>query len=166
MASSRPRRPGLRFDRVAPVPLNTPVTELQVEGAKLDLRHLLQLVGISFGAEEAAVTLGWGVTQEVKVRREGQPARLAGLALTITGLTRFEVSMTTAALAAARPAATESSTEGGAGAMVGALDYLEYRLDPEPSLLWFFEGGTIRASGEALRGEVLVEPDAQFNIVQ
>ncbi|MGH9535012.1 MAG: hypothetical protein ACRD2E_09145 [Terriglobales bacterium] len=163
--SRRPARPALRFDRVAPLPLNTPVTEIQVEGAALDLRQLLQFVGISFGSEESAVTLGWGVTREVAVRREGQPATLAGLTLTVVGLTRFEVSLTAEALRKAQPE-TPAEGHGATAALAGALDYLEYRLDPEPSLLFFFEGGTIRLSGTALRGEVLVEPQSQFNIVQ
>lgn len=166
MASSRRPRPGLRFDRVAPLPLNTPATQIQVEGAKLDLRQLLQLVGISFGADDATVTLGWGATQEVRVRREGQPALLAGLALTITGLRRFELSFSAATRHAAQPEAGETPAAAGAAALAGALDYLEYRLDPEPTLLWFFEGGTIRVSGEVLRGEVLVEPEPGFHIIQ
>lgn len=166
MASSRRPRPGLRFERVAPLPLNTPVTELQVEGAKLDLRQLLQLVGINFGAEDRAVTLGWGAMQEIKVRREGQPAILAGMALTITGLQRFEVSFAAATLRAAQPATAATSAEAGATPLVGALDYLEYRLDPEPTLLWFFEGGTIRVSGDVLHGEVLIEPEPGFHIIQ
>lgn len=166
MASSRRPRPGLRFDRVAPLPLNTPVTELQVEGAKLDLRQLVQLVGVSFGADDGTVTLGWSATQEVRVRREGQPAILAGLALTITGLGRFELSFSAAARRAAQPPAGESAASAGTAALAGALDYLEYRLDPEPTLLWFFEGGTIRLSGEVLRGEVLVEPEPGFHIIQ
>lgn len=160
--SHRGTRPSLRFERVAPLPLNTPLTEIQVEGAKLDLRNLLQFVGINFGAEEAAVTLGWGVTREVPVRREGQPATLAGLTLTITGLTRFEVALTTNAAGAAPEAAAGGAT----AALAGTLEYLEYRLDPEPSLLFFFEGGTIRMCGEVLRGEVLVEQDPPFHVIQ
>ncbi len=160
--SHRGARSALRFERVAPLPLNTPLTEMQVEGAKLDLRNLLQFVGITFGAEEAAVTLGWGVTREVRVRREGQPATLAGLTLTVTGLTRFEVAL--AANAPGGPAATAAADA--APALAGALEYLEYRLDPDPALLFFFEGGTIRLCGEVLRGEVLVEQEPTFRVIQ
>ena len=159
--SHRGARPALRFERVAPLPLHTPLTEMQVEGAQLDLRNLLQFVGITFGAEEAAVTLGWGVSREVRVRREGQPATLAGLTLTVTGLTRFEV-----ALAANAPGGPVAAAAGATAALAGALEYLEYRLDPDPSLLFFFEGGTIRLCGEVLRGEVLVEQEPPFRVIQ
>lgn len=145
----------MQFDRIAPPAPDTPLTELQVEGATLDLHQLLQFIGLTYGAEEATVTMGWAATREVPVRREGKPAVLSGLALTLSDVSRFEVSF--------QPA-PESAPD--AALMAGSLDYFEFRHDPEPTLVFFFESGTIRLSGGVLRGEVLVEEPRQFNVIQ
>ncbi|MGH9393614.1 MAG: hypothetical protein ACRD1E_05545 [Terriglobales bacterium] len=106
---------------------------------RLDLHQKLRLVGLTFGIEPTTATLGWAAMQEMLVVRNGQAIPMSGLALHFTALTRFEVSF-------------QSDPP-------GQLEYFELRLDPEPTLLFFFEGGTVRASAAECRAELVTDGD-------
>lgn len=141
----------MRFDRIVPPAADTPLAELEVEGAKLDLHGFLQFIGLTYGPDDGSVTMGWTATREVTLRHDGNSGTLAGLALTWTEVSRFEASFQAAAGAALRP---------------GAMDYFEFRNDPEATMVFFFELGTLRISGGALHGEVLFEEPSPFPVIQ
>ncbi len=147
----KPARP-LQFNQIEPLPLNTPVTTLQIEGGAFDLRQLTQFVGLSYGPGQDdelggshAITLGWAATSEVQVQHGGRRALLSGITLTLHNVSRFEISL----------------PRGEAG----PLEYIELRHDPEPTLLFFFERGSLRLSGEQLQGEVLLEDNTPSPLV-
>jgi hypothetical protein len=115
------------------------LAELEVEGVRLDLHQKLRLVGLTFGIEPTSATLGWAVLGEIHVIRGGQALPICGLALHFSSLTRFEVSFQQKA--------------------PGQLDYFEFRHDPEPTLVFFFEGGTVRISGSDCRAELVTDTE-------
>lgn len=104
---------------------------------RLDLHQKLRLVGLTFGIEPTTATLGWAAVQEVLVVQRGQALPLSGLALHFASLTRFEVSF------------QEEPP--------GQLEYFELRQDPELTLVFFFEGGTVRVSAEECRAELVTD---------
>ena len=104
---------------------------------RLDLHQKLRLVGLTYGIEPTTATLGWAAVQEVLLVQRGQALPLSGLALHFAQLTRFEVSFQ------AEPP--------------GQLEYFELRHDPEPTLVFFFEGGTVRISAESCRAELVTD---------
>jgi hypothetical protein len=112
------------------------LAEVEVEGVRLDLHQQMRLVGLTYGVEPTSATLGWAVTEEMTIVRGGQLVPVSGLALHFIGLTRFEVAFD-----------QESP---------GQLDYFELRRDPDPSLRFFFEGGTIRIAAEGCRAELVL----------
>lgn len=107
-----------------------------MEGVRLDLHAQLRLVGLTFGVEPTSATLGWAVTEEMTVVRGGQLVPVSGLALHFVGLTRFEV-------------AFEQDPP-------GQLDYYELRRDPDLTLRFFFEGGTVRLTAQECRAELVL----------
>ncbi|MGH9483182.1 MAG: hypothetical protein ACRD1L_13935, partial [Terriglobales bacterium] len=119
--------------------LNQALAEIEVEGVRLDLHRKLRLVGLTFGIEPTTATLGWAAVEELVVIRHGQAVPINGLALHFTALTRFEASF------------HEDPP--------GQLEYFELRHDPEMTLLFFFEGGTLRLSSEECRAELVIESD-------
>jgi len=116
------------------------LAEIEADGLRLDLHRKLRLVGLTFGIEPTTATLGWAAVEEMLVVRNGQAVPLSGLALHFTTLTRFEVSFQT------EPP--------------GQLEYFELRNDPEPTLVFFFEGGTVRASASECRAELVTDTEA------
>lgn len=110
-----------------------------MDGLRLDLHRKLRLVGLTFGIEPTTATLGWAAEEEMLVEHHGQAIPLSGLALHFTTLTRFEVSFQR------EPP--------------GQLEYFELRNDPEPTLLFFFEGGTVRVSAAECRAELVTDSE-------
>lgn len=129
----------IRFINLKRPPDNLALSEIEVEGVRLDLAQKLRLVGLTFGIDPTTATLGWAAIAEVRVLRQGQSIPVNGLALHCTDLTRFEVSFQT------EPP--------------GQLEYFELRHDPEMTLLFFFEGGTVRLSCAECRAELVTETD-------
>gem|GEM_PF-2428293 len=134
------------FHDIEPPLLNTPTAELVVQGASLDLHDALRFVGLTLGADERTATLGWAPQRPVSIRYDGSVEPLGGMVLTISNLTRCEVSLQSGA--------------------PGALEYFELRRDPEVTLLFFFEGGTMRLSGASYAGEILLADDSDSGSVQ
>lgn len=128
-----------RFANLKRPQANTPLAEIEVEGVRLDLHRKLRLVGLTFGIEPTTATLGWAAVEELLVVRHGQAIPINGMALHFSALTRFEVSF------------QEEPP--------GQLEYFELRQDPEPTLVFFFEGGTVRISCEECRAELVTESD-------
>lgn len=131
----------IRFMNLKRPALNLALSEIEVEGVRLDLHRKLRLVGLTFGIEPTTATLGWAAVEEMIVVRRGQAVPINGLALHFTALTRFEVSF-------------QQDPP-------GQLEYFELRNDPETTLLFFFEGGTLRLSCEECRAELVVESDEE-----
>ena len=131
----------MRFEKIKPPARSTPLTELEVEGRCLDLHRKLDFIGMTWGTDETALTLGWAALSEVLIVQQGQALPLGGLALSFTGLQRFEASFQQG-----RP---------------GELEYFEFRQDPEPTLIFFFAAGTLRLSAEVCRGDLLIEADEE-----
>lgn len=129
----------MRFENCTRPPAQKPLTELQVDGHTLDLNRKLEFVGLTWGCDDSVLTLGWVAATEVLIVRGGQGVPLSGLALTFSGLRRFEAAFD-------RP-------------QPGEFEYLEYREDPDPELLFFFAGGTLRLSAELCRADLLFEED-------
>lgn len=130
----------MRFDNWKRPPLDTAVSEIEVEGVRLDLHDKLRLVGLTFGLEPMTATLGWAATSPLLVVRQGRALPVSGLALHGIDLNRFEV-----AFEAEPP---------------GLLEYFEFR-QKDKSLLFFFEGGTIRLGCAVCRAELVVEGEAE-----
>ena len=151
-AVSRPTLPPVlnsladMFHDIEPPLLNTPTAELVVQGARLDLHGTVRFVGLTLGADERTATLGWAPQHPVSIRFEGGLEPLGGLVLTISELTRCEVSLQTGT--------------------PGALEYFELRRDPEVTLVFFFEGGTMRLSGASFAGEILLADSDDGGSVQ
>ena len=136
--------PPIRFENLKRPALNTPLSEIEVEGVRLDLHHQLRMVGLTFGLEPTAATLGWAATGRLMVIRRGRALPISGLALHFVELSRFEV-----AFAAEPP---------------GQLEYLEVRSEPDPELLFFFEAGTIRIGCAFCRAELVTDADEEEGI--
>ncbi|MGH9416559.1 MAG: hypothetical protein ACRD01_08020 [Terriglobales bacterium] len=117
--------------------MKTALADVEVEGVRLDLHRKLRLVGLTYGIEPTTATLGWAAVEDLSVIRAGQAVAVNGLALHFTGLSRFEVSL------------QEEPP--------GQLDYFELRQDPEMTLVFFFEGGTLRISADECRAELVTE---------
>jgi hypothetical protein len=118
---------------------NVALSEIEVEGVRLDLHAKLRLVGLTYGIEPTTATLGWAAVSEVLRVIRGQAVPVTGLALHCIDVSRFEVSFQT------EPP--------------GQLEYFELRHDPELTLIFFFEGGTVRLSGGTFRAELITESD-------
>lgn len=131
----------MRFVDIRPPRANTPLTELVVGNTQIDLSSKLQFIGLTWGAEDAMVTLGWAAIAEVLVVHGAQVLPLDGLALQFTGLTRLEIAFQ--------------------GDQPGALEYFELQKGAEPSLLFYFEGGTVRLSARECSGNLLFEDDSE-----
>lgn len=129
----------IRFINLKRPAANLALSEIEVEGVRLDLHHKMRLVGLTFGIEPTTATLGWAAMEEVLVVRHGQAIPISGLALHCATLTRFEVSFQQ------QPP--------------GLLEYFELRHDPEMTLVFFFEGGTLRVSCEECRAELVTDGD-------
>jgi hypothetical protein len=133
------------WDDVLAPPLDTAVSELVVEDVRFDLRESFQFIGLTFGPDDHAVTMGFAARRnDIQIERGGRIVTLGGLALSFNGVTRFETSF----------------PEGRSG----DLDYIERRHDPEDTLVFFFEHGTIRVSGSTCRGEILIEDSSSSSI--
>jgi len=117
--------------------LNVALEEIEVEGLGLDLHRKLRLVGLTYGIDPTSATLGWAAVAPLIAIRGGQALPISGLALHCSGIARFEVSFQT------EPP--------------GQLEYLELRRDPEDTLVFFFEGGTVRISCERCRAELILD---------
>ena len=130
-----------RFENLKRPPLEVPLSELEVEGLRLDLHGKLRLVGMTYGIDPTSATMGWAAIEEVLVVRHGRALPISGLALHFSSLTRFEISF-------------QSEPP-------GQLDYFELRHDPELTLIWFFEGGTVRISCEECRAELVLEGEEE-----
>jgi hypothetical protein len=128
-----------RFDNWKRPAANQALSEIEVEGVRLDLHDKLRLVGLTFGIEPTTATLGWAAAGEVLRVRNGQAVAISGVALHCVELNRFEVSFK-----------NESP---------GQLEYFELRHDPELTLIFFFEGGTVRLSGALFRAELITDSD-------
>jgi hypothetical protein len=128
-----------RFENVKRPSADAPLAELEVEGVRLDLHQKLRLVGMTFGIEPTSATLGWAAVEELLVVRGGRAIPVSGLALHFTELSRFEV-------------AFQQSPP-------GELEYFELRQEGETSLVFFFEGGTVRIGFGELRAELVTESD-------
>ena len=129
----------IRFENLKRPPLNVALSEIEVEGTRLDLHGKFRLVGMTFGIEPTTATMGWAAVEEIIAVRQGRALPISGLALHCSSLTRFEVSF------------QEEPP--------GQLEYFELRNDPEMSLLFFFEGGTVRISCGECRAELVIESD-------
>jgi len=128
-----------RFANLKRPPANTPLSEIEVEGVQLDQHRKLRLVGLTFGIEPTTATLGWAAVEEMLVVRHGQAIPINGMALHFASLSRFEISF-------------QQDPP-------GQLEYFELRHDPEPTMVFFFEGGTVRISCEECRAELVTESD-------
>lgn len=136
----------MRFVGVTAPASNAPSVELEVEGARFDLRESLQFVGLTYGPEEGMATMGWSAAAEMQVRRGSERGALIGIELSWRRVSRFEVSFQPA------PTAEDEAVR------AGALEYFEFRHDPEATFVFFFENGTVRVSGGEMQGTVLLEP--------
>ena len=136
----------MKFHNIRTPRTGTPLAEMVVGSTQIDLHSKLQFIGLTLGADDGMMTLGWAVIAEVLVVRGAQVLPLDGLALQFSGLTRIEMSFT-----AKEP---------------GALEYYELEAGREGALRLHFEGGTMRivareCRGELLFGEEAEEPDGQ-----
>ncbi len=131
----------MQWSNIHPPKANNPTTEMRIGTTQIDLNTKLQFIGLTWGADDSVVTMGWAAIAEVLVAREGQVLPLDGLALQFSGLSRLELAFQ--------------------GQDTGALEYFEFQDDPEPTLLFFFEGGTIRLSARECRGDLLFESDEE-----
>lgn len=131
----------MRWSNIQPPKPNTPLTEMRVGTTQIDLNTKLQFIGLTWGADDSVVTMGWAAIAEVLVVRSAQVLPLDGLALQFAGLSRLELAFQ--------------------GREPGALEYFELQDDPEPTLLFYFEGGTIRLAAHECRGDLLFESDEE-----
>lgn len=128
-----------QFDNWKRPQANLALSEIEVEGIRLDLHAKLRLVGLTFGIEPTTATLGWAAVGEVLRVRQGRALAISGLALHCVEVRRFEVSF-------------QSEPP-------GQLEYFELRHDPETTLVFFFEGGTVRISAATFRAELITDSD-------
>jgi hypothetical protein len=135
------KTPQLRWSNIHPPKANTALTELRIGSTQIDLNSKVQFIGLTWGADDSVVTMGWAAIAEVLVVRGAQVLPLDGLALQFAGLSRFELAFQ--------------------GSEPGALEYFELQEDPEPTLLFYFEGGTIRLTPQECRGDLLFESDEE-----
>lgn len=131
----------MRWSNVHPPKANTPLTEMRVGTTQIDLNAKLQFIGLTWGADDSVVTMGWAAIAEVLVVRGAQVLPLDGLALQFAGLSRLELAFQ--------------------GREPGALEYFELQDDPEPTMLFFFEAGTIRLTARECRGDLLFESEEE-----
>lgn len=150
----------MKFEQIVAPAAETPLQELEIAGARLDLHDGLRFIGLTYGDEDATVTMGWAARRETTLRGQGAPRRLAGATLTFIGVSRFEVALQ------APPQDAPEADDSASALSFGDLDYFEFRRDPEPALLFFFERGTIRIAAPLARGEVLVEEPPALAVIQ
>lgn len=131
----------IRWSNIHPPKANTALTEMRIGSTQIDLNTKMQFIGLTWGADDSVVTMGWAAVAEVLVVRGAQVLPLDGLALQFAGLSRLELAFQ--------------------GSEPGALEYFELQIDPEPTLLFFFEGGTIRLTPRECRGDLLFESDEE-----
>ena len=131
----------MQFENLKRPPAHTPASEIEVEGLRLDLHQHLRLVGLTFGLEPTAATLGWAAAAPLLVIRRGRAIPVSGLAMHLIELSRFEVAFT--------------------GESPGQLEYFELRTGPEAELRFFFEGGTLRLAAAICRAELITEGDEE-----
>lgn len=136
----------MRFHNLKSPTPKTALAEIEVEGTRLDLHAKLQLVGLTYGIAPASVTLGWAARGELLAVRAGRALPVSGLALHFHGVGRFE-----AAIPESEP---------------GDLEYFEFRRDPEPALIFFFEKGTLRVSADECHAELVMESEDAGDLVQ
>lgn len=129
----------VRFDNWKRPQANQALSEIEVEGVRLDLHDKLRLVGLTYGIEPTTATLGWAAADEVLCVRQGRAIAISGLALHCVELSRFEVSFQ--------------------NDPPGQLEYFELRHDPELTLIFFFEGGSVRLSGAVFQAELITDTD-------
>lgn len=128
----------MQFENLAAPAPDVALSHIEMAGRRLDLHQQFRLVGLTYSAEHDHATLGWSVVSSIRVVRGARALPLEGLVFHFVGLGRFEIAFE-------RPA--------------GALEYFEFRHDPEPMILWFFEGGTIRVSAQSFRADFVVAGD-------
>lgn len=131
----------MRWANLHPPKANTPLTEMRVGTTQIDLNAKMQFIGLTWGADDSVVTMGWAAIAEVLVVRGAQVLPLDGLALQFASLSRLELAFQ--------------------GKEPGALEYFELQADPEPTLLFFFEGGTIRVASRECRADLLFEDEEE-----
>lgn len=119
----------MNWINLAPPSSELGLTGMRVAGVNMDLRHDFRFIALNFGAEERSLTLGW-------IALEHRLGSYSGLAMVFSEVNLFE-------------AAFHDPHD------AGELEKWELRNDPDPLLLFFFAGGTLRVAAASIQAELV-----------